>query len=170
MIINRETLTIKSTRYDHRSRAFPGLLFIAAFVLAGCGQLLQSRVTPTAWDSPLPRSAKGYELYSWPAEKGNEWQFTLITGTNRLKTYEEIASVEDIVSESGWVKVSVTGTEALKAVLGQLPAGESVTWNSGDWLEQVSMPAGSIRLPGEDVIDEIESYCRQLGIELSIER
>ena len=74
------------------------------------------------------------------------------------------------MSESEWVKVSVTGTEDLKALLGQLPAGESVTWNSGDWLEQVGMPAGSIRLPGEDVIDEIESYCRQLGIELSIER
>jgi hypothetical protein len=154
----------------HRSRIFPGLLFVAAFVLTGCGQLLQSRAAPTAWDSPLPYSAKGYELYSWPAEKGNGWQFTLITGTNRLKTYEEIVSAEDIVSEGGWVKISATGTEGLKALLDQLPVGESVTWNSGDWLEQVGVPAGNIRLPGEDVIDEIESYCRQLGIELSIER
>ena len=128
----------------------------------------QSRPAPTAWDSPLPHSGKGYELYSWPAEQGDTWHFTLITGTNRLKTYEEIVSAEDIVSDSGWVKLSVTGTEGLKALLGQLPAGESVTWNSGGWLEQMGVPSGSIRLPDKKVIDEIESYCRQLGIELSI--
>lgn len=161
---------MRFVRSDHRSRSFPGLLFVAAFVLAGCAQLLQSRPAPTAWDNPLPRSAKGYELYSWPAERGNGWQFTLITGTNRLKTYEEIVSAEDIVSEGGWVKVSVTGTEDLKALLGQLPTGESVTWNSGDWLERVGVPARSIRFPDEKVIDEIERYCRQLGLELSVAR
>ena len=153
---------------DHRSRSFPGLLFVAAFVLAGCGQLLQSRATPTAWNSPLPHSGKGYELYSWPAEEKNEWQFTLITGTNRLKTYKEIVSAEDIVSEGGWVKVSVTGTEDLKTLLGQLPTGESVTWNSRAWLEQVGVPAGSIRLPDKDIVSEIESYCRRLGLALTI--
>ena len=159
---------MKSVRSEPASRILPGLLFVAAFALAGCAQLLQSRPAPTVWDSPLPHSAKGYELYSWPAEEANEWRFTLITGTNRLKTYEEIVSAEDIVSESGWVKVSATGTEDLKALLSQLPGGESVTWNSGDWLEQMGVPAGSIRLPDENVIDEIESYCRQLGINLSI--
>ena len=159
---------MKSVRFDHTPRSFPGLLFVAAFILAGCAQLLQSQAAPTAWDNPLPHSGKGYELYSWPAEQGDGWRFTLITGTNRLKTYEEIVSAEDIVSEGGWVKVSVTGTEGLKALLGQLPEGESVTWNSRDWLEQMGVPAGSIRLPDEDVIDEIERHCRQLGIALSI--
>jgi hypothetical protein len=159
---------MRFARSDHRTRSFPGLLFVAAFVLAGCAQLLQSRPAPTVWDSPLPHSAKGYELYSWPAEEKNEWQFTLITGTNRLKTYEEIVSAEDIVSEGGWVKVSANGTEDLKALLGQLPGGESVTWNSGAWLEQVGVPAGSIRLPDKDIVSEIESYCLQLGLELSI--
>ena len=159
---------MKSMHDAHRSRVYPGLLFVAAFVMAGCGQLLQSREAPTAWDSPLPHSGKGYELYSWPAEQGDEWRFTLITGTNRLKTHEEIVSAENIVSESGWVKASVSGTEALKAVLDQLPRGEIVIWISEDWLEQVGMPAGSIRLPDGAVIDEIGDYCRRLGIELSV--
>ena len=150
------------------SRAFPGLLFVAAFVLVGCGQLLQASATPTVWDGALPHSGKGYELYSWPAEEGNAWRFTLITGTNRLKTYEEIVSAGDMVTESGWVKVSVSGTEDLKAVLGQLPRGEVVTWISEEWLEQVGAPAGRIRLPGKDVLYEIENYCRRLGIELAI--
>jgi hypothetical protein len=77
-------------------------------------------------------------------------------------------SAEEIVSESGWVKVSATGTEELKALLGQLPVGESVTWNSGNWLEQMGVPGGSIRLPDETIINEVERYCRQLGIALSI--
>ena len=159
---------MKHMRAKPATRIFPGLLFVVAFVLAGCGQLLQSRTTPTAWDSPLPHSGKGYELYSWPAEQGDDWRFTLITGTNRLKTHEEIVSAEEVVGESEWVKVSVTGPDALKAVLGQLPPGEIVTWISEDWLEQVGVPAGSIRLPDQDVVSEIERYCRQLGIQLTI--
>lgn len=161
---------MKSVRVNRTPRISPGLIFVAAFVLAGCGQLMQSRAAPTPWDSPLPHSPKGYELYSWPAEQTDGWQFTLITGTNRLKTQEEIVSAENIVGESEWVKVSVTGTADLKALLGQLPTGESVTWNGGDGLEQMGVPAGSIRLPDEDVINEIESYGRQLGIALSVAR
>ena len=159
---------MRFARSGPRSRGFPGLLFVAAFVLAGCGQLLQSLAAPTAWDNPLPHAEKGYELYSRPAEQGDEWAFTLITGTNRLKTLEEIVAAESTVDESGWVKVSVSGTEALKAVLDQLPRGERVTWISEQWLEQVGVPAGSIGLPEETVISEVEGYCRQFGIELSI--
>ena len=155
-------------RFDHRSRLFPGTLFVAAFVLVGCAQLLQPNPALTAWDSPLPHSGKGYELYSWPAEQGDAWQFTLITGTNRLKSYEEIVSAEDTASEGGWVKVSVTGTGALKALLDQLPRGETVTWIGEDWLEQVGAQAGNIRLPDKDVIGEIEGYTRELGVELSV--
>ena len=159
---------MKLKRYGPIQIACPVLLFVAALVLAGCGQLLPFQAAPTAGDGPLPHSGKGYELYSWPAEQGEEWQFTLITGTNRLKTLEEIVAAEDTAGESGWVKVSVSGTKALKAVLDQLPRGERVTWIGGEWLEQMGMPAGDIRLPDRDILDEIEGYCRQLGIELSV--
>jgi hypothetical protein len=47
----------------------------------------------------LPRSFKGYELYSW--EEEGQWHFTLITGTNRIKTIEEITSKGDFISETG---------------------------------------------------------------------
>ena len=145
-----------------------GLLFVAALVLSGCTQLQQSQPAPTAWDGALPHSAKGYELYSWSVEGGQGWQHVLITGTNRLKTYEEIVSAENAVSESGWVRLSATGSEQLKALLSQLPDGESVIWIGADWLEQMGMPGGSIGLPDRDVIDEIERYCRQVGVELTV--
>ena len=146
-----------------------GLVPLAAFVLSGCAQPQQSQPAPNAWEGSLPHSAKGYELYSWPAEDGRGWQHLLITGTNRLKTYEEIVSAENTVDESGWVSVLADGTEGLKTLLSQLPDGESVTWIGEDWLAQSGVPHGDIRLPSNNVIDEIERYCRELGVELSVE-
>ena len=49
-----------------------------------------------ATPAPLPRSMKGYELYSWYAQQEGEWYYTLITATNRLKTWEEITSQEQV--------------------------------------------------------------------------
>jgi hypothetical protein len=122
--------------------------------------------TASLSSTPLPHAPKGYELYSWQA--GDEWHFTLITGTNRLKRYEEIVSTESVVTETGWAKLSVVGSENLKAMLNRLPRGEEVTWIGDDWLEAVGAPAGSTQLPGWDVIEEIESHCRELGIELQV--
>jgi hypothetical protein len=145
------------------------LLLLAAFALGGCAQLEQAQPSPTAWEGSLLHSAKGYELYSWPTEDGEGWQYVLITGTNRLKTYDEIVSAENAIDEGGWVRVSATGTEGLKALLSQLPDGESVTWIGREWMEQMGVSRGNIRLPGKDVTDEIEHYCRQLGVDLSVE-
>ncbi len=122
--------------------------------------------TASPFSMPLPHSAKGYELYSWQA--GEEWRFTLITGTNRLKEYEEIVSAENVVAETDWVELSVGGTENLKAVLNRLPEGEEVTWIGDSWLEAEGAPAGNIQLPGQEMIQEIERHSRRLGIQLQI--
>jgi hypothetical protein len=74
----------------------------------------------------LPRSMKGYELYSWSEDK--QWHFTLITGTNRNKTLEEIISNEDFISEAGWVHIQVVGVEAIENVLSKLPQNEEILW------------------------------------------
>jgi hypothetical protein len=81
---------------------------------------------PLAAVDELPHSMKGYELYSWLEE--GQWHFTLITGTNRIKTIEEITSKGDFISETGWVKIQVVGADAIKDVLSRLPEGESVFW------------------------------------------
>jgi hypothetical protein len=97
----------------------------------------------SALASPLPHSMKGYELYSWQDAK--EWHFTLVTGTNRLKRYNEVVSTENLVTETDWVKLSVKGTENLESLLSQLPQGETVTWISDRWLERVGPPVCSSR-------------------------
>ena len=40
---------------------------------------------------------KGYELYSWKV--GTDWNYTLITGTNRPKTFEEVSAATGVVDD-----------------------------------------------------------------------
>src|ERR1051325_1013820 len=58
-------------------------------LLSGCGSATQPTVTP------FPESMKGYELYSW--KEGKQWKFSLLIGTNRDKTLEEIKSVDVVL-------------------------------------------------------------------------
>ncbi|WP_372366864.1 hypothetical protein [Candidatus Uabimicrobium sp. HlEnr_7] len=71
----------------------------------------------------LPKQMKGYEFYSW--KQGTEWYFCLITGTNRLKTAEEITPIEEKI-EDRWVKITVKGVDKAKKVLQQLESGTSL--------------------------------------------
>jgi hypothetical protein len=117
---------------------------------------------------PLPSSMKGYELYSWTDEEGDSWHFTLITGTNRLKTVEEITADEDLVTHSEWLKITVTGTEDLKALLERLPPGTELTWRGQDWPGNEQQAATNVLLPKSRLIEEIRNHCRQLEIQLHV--
>jgi hypothetical protein len=112
----------------------------------------------------LPRSFKGYELYSWEEDK--QWRFTLITGTNRTKTIEEITSKENFISETGWVNVHVTGIDAIKDVLSRLPQGESVFWSDELPTGQTAEP--ELGLPPEQITNAIKDYARQCGLDFKV--
>jgi hypothetical protein len=117
---------------------------------------------------PLPRSMKGYELYSW--QSGKAWRFTLVTGTNRLKTIAEITSREDVV-EGDWVKITVEGAPDLKAALHRLPPGSQVVWWGARDLSPGSViPRARLDLPPEQLVQEIRSHCAGLGIQLEVSR
>jgi hypothetical protein len=122
---------------------------------------LVTRLSLAAVDR-LPASMKGYELYSW--EENGQWHFTLITGTNRVKTVEEISSGEDFISETGWVNVHVVGVDAVKDVLCRVPRGESVFWCGG---LHIGDTAGRIKLelPPGVVVDVISEYAEQCGLD-----
>jgi hypothetical protein len=113
----------------------------------------------------LPSSMKGYELYSW--QVGDVWDFTLITGTNRMKAFDEIITPENSVSADGFVKLSVAGVDDLKKLLALLPAGEQIVWGGMDLGGQV--PAGTVYLtfPPQEMLDEMKSYCSTLGLTLT---
>ena len=114
----------------------------------------------------LPHSMKGYELYSW--EEDNHWHFTLITGTNRTKTMEEITSKEDFVSETGWVKIQVVGADAIKDVLNRLPQNESVFWYDELHIGQTTETNIDLQLPPEQITDAIREHAEQCGLDFAI--
>jgi len=133
--------------------------------LEQAGKLI-TRLSIAAVDE-LPHSMKGYELYSW-SEDG-QWHFTLITGTNRNKTVEEISSREDVISETGWVRVQVIGVNAIRAVLSKLHQGEEIVWLARPRSEQT--PPGDIdfMFPPEQIIDSVKEHAQQSGLDLLIQ-
>ena len=114
----------------------------------------------------LPHSMKGYELYSWSED--SQWHFTLITGTNRNKTLEEIISNEDVISEAGWVKIHVVGVDAIKAVLSKLHQGEEILWLAGPRSDQTPPDNINFMLPPESTIDSIKEHAVMGGLDLQI--
>jgi hypothetical protein len=81
--------------------------------IAGFAALL-SLVTVNA---QVPQqSMKGYELYSWKIK--GKWHYSLLVGTNRSKTYEEIMTGNE----------ERIGSDALEAELKKIPRGEEVVW------------------------------------------
>jgi hypothetical protein len=106
----------------------------------------------------LPSSLKGYELLSW--QVGEDWVFTLITGTNRNKTFEEIMAPENEFTNDGYVKLTVSGVEDFKKVIDRLPANEWVMWGGMDL--QGEVPTGTLyfAFPPQALIDELIAYAK----------
>jgi hypothetical protein len=117
---------------------------------------------PASPNGALPRSLKGYELYSW--REGQEWHFTLITGTNRNKTAEEVLSCEPLVTAEGWVHVHAAGVEELKTALSMLPEGENVFWLS----QSIGDGGDAITLPPRVIIEAISLNAARYELHLSV--
>lgn len=138
------------------------VISLLALALLMC-TLLACNGTP---ESPLPRSMKGYELYSWLLDSG--WHFTLITGTNRNKTLEEITSPGNTVTEDDWVKIHVIGVEAIKDVLSRVPEGEFVSWNEGEFVLPTEKSVVKLVLPPVDIVNEIKDYAEKRGLDFMV--
>lgn len=126
---------------------------------------VQSTLDFSTLPKSLPHAEKGYELYSWQIE--DAWNFTLITGTNRTKAFDEIITPENSIRPDGFVKLSVSGEENLKKLLALLPAGEQILWGGMDLGGQV--PAGTVYLsfPPQELLQEMKVYCSSLGLTLT---
>jgi hypothetical protein len=135
------------------------LVVITSFIVNAC-------VPATMAVTLLPHSAKGYELYSW--QENNQWHFTLITGTNRLKSLGEIISGEDIVREDGLVKISVQGLDAIQNTLSRLPQHEEIIWANS--LEPADTQTALIQMPPDKMINIIQEHCKQFGLNLVISK
>jgi hypothetical protein len=122
---------------------------------------------PLAAVDELPHFVKGYELYSW-LEDG-QWHFTLITGTDRNKTVEEIISREDVISETGWVRVQVIGVNVIRAALSKLHQGEEIVWLARPRSEQTPPDDIDFMFPPEQIIDSVKEQAEQSGLDLLVQ-
>ena len=145
------------------TRALTAMLFsfsLPAFV--GCRQAGAPRQTGDS----LPSSMKGYELYTW--DDGTETWFTLLPGTNRLKTPDEVFSDErEAIDTSGWFAVTVAGLDAIGGQLARLPEGASVFLSTvryppGTTLEQLPTP--------ESVLEVVRDHAIALGLDIQVIR
>ena len=117
-------------------------------------------------ESQLPYSMKGYELYSW-LENGR-WHFTLVTGTNRNKTLEEIISGVSNFND-GWVNLHVVGLEAVKVVLSKLPPNEWVFWAYGLRGESSQHENVTLALPDQQTINSIVEYAGEFNLDIAVD-
>ena len=132
--------------------------------LRQAGKLIS--VPPATAADKLPHSMKGYELYSW--QENGQWHFTLITGTNRNKTLDEITSPSNIVSEDEWVQIHVVGVDAIKTALSRLPQNEYVFWLAG-MREQTPQGSVNITLPTSQTIDTIKEHAGRCGLDFVVQ-
>ena len=118
-----------------------------------CIALLVAFVTSCQPANPLvpqrdTASMKGYELYSW--EEDGQWFFSILIGTNREKTLEEIRLPD----------AALKGMEELQRDLESIPAGQAITWMSGEGLA----------FPTDAIIQKVEQSCRDQGLDLNFVR
>jgi|SRR5688572_5082856 len=116
------------------------LVILLGASLSGCGNASQ----PAA--IPLGESMKGYELYSW--QDSGQWKFSLLVGTNREKTLDEIKSADNVLSS----------VDALQAKLEEIPAGQYITWSARETLS----------FPPDDIVQQVEQTCKDEGLILSV--
>jgi hypothetical protein len=131
-----------------------GLLVLLLAGLAACQNTSHA---------PLPRSMKGYEIYSW--QQDGKWHFTFITGTNRNKRIEEIVSTKDELTDEGWVNLHVTGVDKLRAIISRVPAGEFVSWVGGRIDTQNGTSDIKLEIPPQSAIEEIKTRAEKSGLE-----
>jgi hypothetical protein len=123
---------------------FLGLALATALVLApllvGCGE------TP----EPLKTSMKGWELYGRP--ENGEWRFSLLAGTNRTKTSDEVRATA----------TRLEGVDALRSALEDIAPGQWVTWWSPSWVD------GAVALPPSEIVEEVRRISAAQGLELQM--
>ena len=136
-------------QFFDRLSAGIGALF-GGWLISACGGYASptpAHTTPTVTStSTQARSMKGYELYSWQMQ--GAWYFSLVVGTNRLKTFEEVSSPE----------VRMQGIEALKRKLHTLAGGEQVFW--------LGQRVPGMDWPSDEMVDAIHAYCVERDIQL----
>jgi hypothetical protein len=105
-------------------------------------------------------AGKGYEMYSW-VENTTRY-YTIITGTNRLKTFQEIHFSSPNIQSNEWLKVTVTSKDSLPRHFNLLPNQSVILWYGK------SRPFGDISFtyPSEEDVTYILDQATSMNIKI----
>ena len=122
----------------------------------GCKKETQQQEYIVSDTTKISTSLKGWDLYSW--QVGDEWYYSILYGTNRLKTPEEI---QFITSSSAQI-AKLNSLDNLKKILSKLAASENIMW--------YACLSGSLAfsLPSETVVNDVKQFCTDKQLILSI--
>jgi diacylglycerol kinase len=98
-------------------------------------------------------SFKGMELYSWQTKNG-EWQYSLLVGTNRNKTVEEILSAP-------------LDLQGIKVAIAQLAVGESLFWTNKVY-DPGPDQSVNFSFPPDAVVNELKEFAREKQVDLYV--
>jgi len=129
-------------------------------VLAICAFLSQTQNARHCLFEVLPAdgkrlekpAGKGVELYSWKATDGS-MRYSLLWGTNRLKTGAEIKSAACAMADLAQVK----------AILSRLANGEHVFWM---W---TSAECADCSYPPRETIEILVAHAKHVGVSLEVD-
>jgi diacylglycerol kinase (ATP) len=99
-------------------------------------------------------SFKGMELYSWQTKNG-EWQYSLLVGTNRNKTVEEIMSAP-------------LDLQGIKVAIAQLAVGESLFWTNNVY-GPGSGQSVNFSFPPDAVVNELKEFAIANQVDLYVQ-
>jgi len=137
------------------------MLIIVSISFTQCSKESDLDLRPVNQFNPdtisFEHSMKGWELYSWP--NGDDWNYSILPGTNRTKSYVEVTGN----------RIVVLGRDSLKMLLDKIPEGESIFWIGQGWLARCwGGDFGDLALPDSRTLSEIKTYCAQKNLELFI--
>jgi hypothetical protein len=160
-------------------------LIILTF-LAGCTRTLPkspsvttTTATPTAFPASatvmpsldlslfpekFPDSMKGYELVSW--QEDGDWWFTLVTGTNRQKSFEELTSPQSWIIPDEFIKVTTSSLTDLKGIIERMPSESELLWGGMELSGEVAETATYFTYPPTEIQNEIAGWCDKYRIKL----
>jgi hypothetical protein len=106
-------------------------------------------VTMPSAERPTQKEFKGVELYSWPGPDGT-WLFSLVIGTNRLKTEAEVKEPANQIS----------GVQELEQHFLRLAIDENVCW--------CHLSIGTFAYPDEPMVQEVIAAAQRAKIALLV--
>jgi hypothetical protein len=136
---------------------FLTILFSCLLLISSCSrdkETQQQIAAPQNFSS----SPKGWELYSW--YDGTQWNYSLLMGTNRLKTCDEVLQNKE----------TAMGELDLMKLLERLPQGEEILWIGQDWMKRCGAMGNCthLQLPPQSIIDDMLLYCYSIRLKLNV--